>query len=221
MNAGLDVVIPVRNVDRYLGEALASVLEDSLECSIVVVDAGSDVPIVMPGGFADRPDVRLIRSETPLTAGGARNAGVAAGSAAWISFLDADDVWTPGSRSALIAAAVEADAQLAVGTLESFYADEASTRLALAEPGKKALLAGGIVVRRATWDAVGPFDDELRSGEFIEWYGRAVTGGARTAEIPALVMRRRIHLESTTAGQLHDRDDYLKVVRRWMSRNDS
>jgi glycosyltransferase involved in cell wall biosynthesis len=216
----LDVVIPVRDVDRYLGETLGSVRHQmGLACSVIVVDAGSVEPIGLPAPFDRDPAVRLIRSDLPLTAGAGRNRGVAEGDAPWISFIDADDVWPPESRRALLNAARLHGADIVVGTMRTFRSDEGAQRLGALAGIRTAHLAGGIVVSREFWNRVGPFDPALRTGEFVDWFLRAQTQGARIVNIADLVLERRIHLESTAARQIGDRDDYLRVVRQWMNRN--
>ena len=167
--------------------------------------------------------VSLIRSETPLTAGGARNLGAAAGSAPWITFLDADDRWGRGSRRALIDACVEGGAALAYGTMIEFHSDEESARrLARSTAAQPARVAGGIVVARSAWQKTGAFDEQLHAGEFVEWFNRFRSSGEQSAAIEALALERRVHLKSTTAGQIGTgRDDYLEVVRRWMNRTSS
>ncbi len=220
MTAELDVVIPVRDVDRYLGEALASVRrQEEVACAVTVVDAGSVTPIRLPSPFDADPTVRLIRSDTPLSIGAGRNHGAAAGSAPWITFLDADDLWPPQSRRALLDEALRHSADLAVGNVRNFYSDAASQRLAGVEGIHRAHLAGGVVVSRAFWDRIGPFEPDLQVGEFVEWWLRAQEGGARVVTVEALVLERRLHLESTSVRLMEDRDDYLRVVRQWMNRN--
>ena len=220
MTAKLDVVIPVRDVDDYLGEALESALTQSgVDATVYVVDAGSARPIALPPTHADDDRVRLLRSDVGLLAGAARNLGASAGSSTWIAFLDADDLWPSDSRSALIDAAIAVDADLAVGTIEHFQ-DADSEGLRLPVDGQKALIPGGIVVRRTAWDAVGPFDPSLSVGEFIDWRNRARMASLREVFIDAPVLRRRIHVRSTMASKISDRSDYLEVVRRWMARSD-
>lgn len=220
MTVELDVVIPVREVDRYLGETLASVRrQKGVACSVIVVDAGSAEPIKLPSPFDTDPAVRLIRSDLPLTAGGARNLGVAEGTAPFISVLDADDLWPSGSLSALLDATRLHGADIAVGTMRTFHSDEESRRLEAVPGLHRAKVAGGIVVSRECWNRVGPFDPDLRSGEFVDWYLRAQILRARIVTIPDLVLERRIHLASTTASQIGNRDDYLRVVRQWMTKN--
>lgn len=222
MTRQLDVVIPVRDVDRYLGEALDSVIgQRGVDCRVVVVDAGSARPILLPEQHQANPAVRLVRSDRPLTAGGGRNLGVAAGSAPWVTFLDADDRWPLDSRSALVETLEATGAGIAFGMMTHFHSDEGSRRLQAPEGESKALIAGGAVLSRASWQQVGPFDEELANGEFIEWYTRALGATIEIAQIADLVLERRVHLESTTANQILNRDDYLTVVRRWIAQSGS
>jgi hypothetical protein len=83
-----------------------------------------------------------------------------------------------------------------------------------------ALVAGGMLLARADFDRVGLFDGELRAGEFIDWFNRARVAGLAVTQVDEVSLRRRVHAESITATQMEARMDYLKVVRRWMSRND-
>lgn len=102
-----------------------------------------------------------------------------------------------------------------------FHSDDESRRLQAPVGQAKALTAGGMVMSRAIWQRVGRFDAVLANGEFIEWYTRAMGAPAEFAYIDELVLERRVHLESTTANQIRNRDDYLTVVRRWMTQNGS
>ena len=218
MTVELDVVIPVRDVDRYLAEALESVRHQDVECAVTVVDAGSMRPITLSEPFAADPFVSLVRSEAPLGIGAARNRGVELTTAPWISFLDADDRWPHRSRRLLLEACKTAGADLALGTVQTFYSDEPSRRLQSAKGVRQAKFAGGLVVSRRVWSLIGPFDTTLATGEFIDWFLRVEAAKVKTVTIPDLVLERRLHLESTTANQIGDRDDYLRVVRQWMNR---
>jgi glycosyltransferase involved in cell wall biosynthesis len=92
----VSVVIPTRNRRRLLALALASALEQQgVEVEAIVVDEGSDDGTEeMVRSLAD-PRVRLIRHERPLGKSAARNRGIGAATAAWVAFLDDDDLWAP------------------------------------------------------------------------------------------------------------------------------
>lgn len=90
--ASISVIIPAYNAEETIGEAIASVMQQSLPVQeILVIDDGST------DGTAERvhqsyPDVLVIT----VPNGGpskARNEGIWRARGEWIAFLDADDQW--------------------------------------------------------------------------------------------------------------------------------
>ena len=210
----LDVVVPVRDGARYIAAAVASALDqEGADVHVVVVDdASTDGTGDLVAGWGD-PRVTLVRLGRHLGIGAARNAGVAAGDRPWLAFLDADDVW-PRDRTARLAAALtDAPDAIAVGRVLATEDPEAPGP----DPGPvadlpAAVLAGGILARRAVHARVGPFVEDLRVGEFVEWMARARTLGVAEIDVPALALVRRLHPDSTTRTARADYRDYLRAV---------
>lgn len=72
-----------------------------VQIELIVVDDGSLTPPRVP---LPRP-VQLIRCDSPLGPASARNRGLEAARAAWVAFLDDDDLWSPTKlRDQLVAA---------------------------------------------------------------------------------------------------------------------
>lgn len=89
----VSVVVPVWGdyAGATLTEALDSLRAQDLPARILVVDNASDPPLEpMPG-------VELVRSETRLTVGAARNLGLARVETPFVVFWDADDLMLPGT----------------------------------------------------------------------------------------------------------------------------
>jgi glycosyltransferase involved in cell wall biosynthesis len=89
----VSVIIPVYNYDRYLGEAIESVVSQThqrLE-PIVVDDGSSDQSGEVARSFADR-GVRYCH-QVHAGIGPARNKGVELAQGYFLAFLDADDCW--------------------------------------------------------------------------------------------------------------------------------
>jgi glycosyltransferase involved in cell wall biosynthesis len=90
------VVIPAFNAARTIESAIRSVLAQTERAfELVVVDDGSaDETAERARIFESDPRVRVItqRNRGPAAA---RNTGIAAGSAEYVSMLDADDLWLP------------------------------------------------------------------------------------------------------------------------------
>lgn len=214
----IDVIIPIQDIDEYLEETLDSIFNQrEVQCFVTVVDAGSKIPIEIPVKFKKNASIQIFRSEIPLTAGGARNLGMQKTSCSIVSFLDADDTWPPERCAKLFKVLQDNEKKLALGLLHNFSSDEDSKYLALPKSGQPAYLAGGVMFKRELWNSVGEFDSKLNSGEFINWFQRFKKVNMPFQIIDSISLNRRIHRKSTTANQIENRADYIKVVRTWMN----
>lgn len=91
----VSVVVPTRNRATLLPRAVESAFAAGTDVEVIVVDdASTDDTAAVCGRLAAIRYVRLEISQGPA---GARNAGIRASSAEFISFLDDDDVRLPGS----------------------------------------------------------------------------------------------------------------------------
>jgi hypothetical protein len=84
------LVIPVHNDAIRLARLLDTASAMGF-AQIIVVDDGSDLPVVIG---ADRSDVTLIRHDTPRGPGAARTTGTAHVTAPYLIYLDSDDLPT-------------------------------------------------------------------------------------------------------------------------------
>jgi hypothetical protein len=75
-----------------------------------------------------------------------------------------------------------------------------------------------MLVRRASFDRVGPFATDLRLAEVVDWYARATEAGLKGLTLPEIVLERRLHTTNSGVREQHARLDYLRVVRASMER---
>lgn len=219
----IGVVIPARDAEAYVGEAIESVLVQSVVVAeVVVVDDGSTDGTAR---IAERfgPPVRCL-SQPPTGPAAARNRGVAALTTSLVGFLDADDAW-PGESLQVRLSSLRAHPELdaVFGQMQAFASpdlDEADRQRvvvpALAEPG---WVIGTMLARRGLFDRVGPLLEARRGGDFIEWMLRARQDGARFEMLPATVLHRRLHarnLGRLAASEMQS--DYLRIVRDELAR---
>jgi glycosyltransferase involved in cell wall biosynthesis len=201
-SAKTSVIMPVRNGERYVAEALDSVLPQlGADDEVLVVDDGSTDGT--RGVLAHyEPRIRA------LSSGGrgpsaARNVGLAAASGDYIAFLDHDDMWPPPRHAALLHALSEQPAaDAAVGRVHILVEENAdgSGYLVLEGQYKPALLMT-CLFRRALIDKVGLFDESMRFGEDLDYYLRQTEAGMKVihCDIDALIYRRH-HDNSTNAA---------------------
>jgi succinoglycan biosynthesis protein ExoO len=111
----VSVVVPAYNVERYIGQAIASVLaqsEASLE--LLVVDDGSTDATRHAVGAVHDDRLRLLAMPGNRGQGAARNRALSEVRGEWVALLDADDWWAPGRLERLLEAAGRAGAAMVV-----------------------------------------------------------------------------------------------------------
>ncbi|MGE3074357.1 MAG: glycosyltransferase family 2 protein [Dehalococcoidia bacterium] len=205
----ISVVIPVFNNAALVGQAIESVLAQGSTppVEIIVVDDGSDDD---SGEVAARyAGVEVIRRANGGI-GAARNTGIEVASGEMVAFLDADDLFPASRQAAMLAAMGEFEAVF--GQVAQFRDDGWES---LPAPAK---LAGTMLIRRAAFDRVGPFDETVRVGEFVDWWSRAEEAAITSVSIDATVLRRRIHTTNTGIVHVGSRVDYTRVLRAALER---
>ena len=192
----ISVIVPHLNQPEMLARCLASLRAQTAapDFEILVVDNGSDA---LPAAVCAEYGAALLQESIPGP-GPARNRGVAAARGAILAFIDADCLADPGWLAAIAA---------------RFAADPAVTvlggdvRIACADPDRMTMLeayesiyayrmdlyirkegftgTGNLAIRRAVFDAVGPFGG-IGIAEDIDWGKRASRMGHPPVWTPAM-----------------------------------
>jgi glycosyltransferase involved in cell wall biosynthesis len=219
--AEVTVVIPVRDGERYLDAAIASVREQTVPPrEILVIDDGSS------DGSASvaeaHPEVTLLRSE-PRGPAAARNLGAAAATAPLIAFLDADDLAAPRRLEAQLREMRQRPALVGVvGRVASFMSEDcdAATRARLEVPVDKpiAFLASTLLVSRDAFIESGGCAEDLASGEMVDWFAR-VRGRLALGSVDEVVALRRVHGANHSLNHDRMRAGYLDLAQRAVRRS--
>ncbi len=218
----ISVVIPVRDGERYLGAAIESVLGGTRPPDeVVVVDDGSrDAGAAVAEAFGG-PVVVMRRPATGIAA--AVNAGIAAAGGEFVGFIDADDLWAPAKLERQSAALAEDPRLDAVfGLAREFYSPDLPAaereRIVLRAGEHPTRMRGTMLARRELLDRVGPLDESLTVGEFVDWHSRAEGLGMRSAMLEELVLHRRLHATNQGRRASASQIDYVRVARAALRR---
>lgn len=204
------VLMPVFNGERYLADALRSVLDqDYSAVEVLVIDDGSEHPESVSeicGSFND-PRIHLIRKENGGVSS-ALNAGLDAANGHLVAWLSHDDIFLPGKLSRQVAE------WLALGSPRSLIMytdyellDESGTvtghvRLRPAAkaadsrltPIERGLVNGcTILVDRSALSSLGRFDEKLRCTQDFDMWIRAFERGFSFHHCPWESVGTRIH----------------------------
>lgn len=219
----VSTIIPVYNGERYLAEAIESVLDQTYHpIEIIVVDDGStDGSADVAKGFAD-PQVRYYYQPN-RGLGAARNQGVNLSRGGFLAFLDADDVWL-ADKLTLQMAAFENNPELDMvfGHVSQFYSPELGTHLKEKRDREEEIMPGyfasTMLIKREAFFRVGPFATNWRVGEFVDWYSKAVEKGLESFLLPEVVTRRRIHSANMGIRERRSQTDYVRILKAALDR---
>lgn len=216
----VDVIIPVRDGLPFILEAVSSALaQTGVVTRVVVVDDGSSDGTPDAVRSLDSNRVTVLSGHPHESTCAARNRGVAASGSPWLTFLDGDDMWPAARTQRLLHSIGNARLDLAVGHVVEF-SGQGPVRSAEEGPFHlPALCVGGTLSSRALFDSVGPFDERLRVGEYVDWLSRARDRGVRERLVPTVALYRRIHETNTSRKRHADYGkDVMSIVRQHQER---
>jgi glycosyltransferase involved in cell wall biosynthesis len=225
----VSVIIPAYNGDRYLAEAIDSVLGQTYQDYeiIVVDDASTDntAQVVKQYGKA----VRYL-SQTNQGVAASRNLGLAAALGDYIAFLDQDDILLPHKLSSQVAL-LDRDADLGMvnsgwqiyrGNTISDRQDEAE---AVVQPWQqipqltsanliiwKPVFLGAMLFRRNWLERAGGFDTTLEQTPDVDLVMRLAKIGCSAAWVEQVTVKYRQHETNASKNVLLQAQELNKIT---------
>jgi glycosyltransferase involved in cell wall biosynthesis len=225
MNPTVSVLLPVYNAERYLAEAVESILAQSLDDFelIAVDDDSSDRSPQILRRFAEKdPRVRVVRHENRgLVA--SLNEMIAMARGEFLARMDADDVSLPGRLALQVAYLRDHPDVVAVGGAVDLI-DWAGRFLAEGHPamdheeiqemaltGRCALNHPSVTMRRDAVVAVGGYCEEMDHLEDLDLWLRLGEVG-RVVSLPDVVLKYRVHEKSRCEVYSADQAKFAKLA---------
>ena len=195
------VIIPTRNRETCLRDAVASVLAQSFtDFELLVVNDGNTLLPTFPD-----PRITVVDNKQNGHVP-ARNNGLANAKGDCIAFLDDDDIWINSSHLARAAQLLQATADFtfADGAMQ-FPHEKSPRRFALnATAGSlerdNTILVSAVCYRRSIHETLGSFDETLPYYWDWDWYLRVVRAGFRLHHDEYDAVNIRIH-ENNMSGE--------------------
>lgn len=98
----ITVIMPAYNAEKYIAQAIESVLAQDVPLELLVIDdCSSDATVQVVEHFANQPDspVILVKNKSNMGAAATRNRGMEMARGKYIAFLDSDDWWDANKLS--------------------------------------------------------------------------------------------------------------------------
>lgn len=191
MQKGISIIIPTYNREKFIAEAIRSVIDQEYDGAIEILisdDGSSDSTLKIAESFGDKVTI-LRKPENCITQGvsSTRNRGIKASSQPYISFLDSDDFFLPGHLKK-ISSALESNQNIGFAfcrTLEIIeennsrlfkaWTREHVTKRNVLHPvvsGNKVVCSNVFIFKRHVFDTVGMFNENIKNGEDSDMWMR-------------------------------------------------
>lgn len=228
------VLMNVYNGERYLAEAIDSILTDSYsDFEFVIVDDGSTdtTPQILAEAAARDPRVVLLRNDPNRGIVASANRGLSVARGAYIARLDSDDVSLPG-RLARQVAALDADPSIALVSMNYESIDATGTPLGRSHRDHPSSVInyllhfsnaiGGhsqVMFRASVVRALNGYDPTCAASLDYDLWSRIACVG-RIVVLPELGMRYRVHAGNfTTRAKRLQEAVGKRVVHRMLTRH--
>jgi glycosyltransferase involved in cell wall biosynthesis len=218
----ISVIIPAYNGEKTILETIQSVRQQTFtDIEIIVINDGSKDSTVSLVSAIDDPRIKIYSYEN----GGlptARNRGIARATGAYLSFIDADDLWTPNKLEAQLNA-LQQHPEAGVAYSWTAFINENSQFIYAYEPihhegdvhtqlFMKHFVANGsnIMIKRECVDVVGEFDPTLKSAEDWDYCLRLAAKFAYVVVPEYQILYRRS--STSMSSKVHVMEESYKIV---------
>ena len=200
MNPQFSVIIPTRNREQYLHEAVDSVLaQQGVSLELLIVNDGDPLQRQF-----DDARVRVL-DNGKRTAVPARNLGVASARGEYIAFLDDDDFWIDEQHLAKASRAFLQHADFYFANGEMRFADgkmKLFDRNATVDSLKhdNTILISAVCYRRSLHASLGSFDESIPYYWDWDWYLRVALANFKMRHEKQPAVAIRVH-QGNMSGQ--------------------
>jgi glycosyltransferase involved in cell wall biosynthesis len=208
----LSVVIPVYNREAYLGDAIDSILAQTLtDFELLVIDDGSTDRSCEVAQSYDDPRIRLVRNRSNMGIPKTRNEAVRLARGEYLAFLDSDDVAYPDRLARQVAFLDSHPDYAAVGAWVSWMAEDGQPLKRIkrkpvspeelgAQRLFRSVLENSASMARTSILLNFPHREDLCVEEDFDMWSR-VAAKYKVGNLPEVLVRRRKHAQRTTEEQ--------------------
>jgi glycosyltransferase involved in cell wall biosynthesis len=223
MRPKVSVIMPVLNGQKYIGEAIESILAQTYPFyELVLVDDGStDSTIEKVRQYESKMEIRYVSHSTPRGIPRSMNDGIRASSGDFIAFLDHDDAWMPEFLETQVS---YLDSHPDVGMVHSDFqtidpngnileASIARYRNKIRPSGSvfgplfqdSFIVGNSVLIRRGCFEELGLFDESLRWGDYLMWM--RISRHYRVDYVDDVLTKYRQHPSQSTRTITNERAD--------------
>ncbi|MFT5213709.1 MAG: glycosyltransferase involved in cell wall biosynthesis [Patiriisocius sp.] len=226
----LSVIVPTYNNGKNIENSISSILEQecplnlNIDCKIIIVDDASldDKFNEVKDLYANHNNIKILRNKENRGPAFSRNRGLKNAKGQYISFLDADDLWTKDRLKNIFPKFQDPQIDIVTGKTQQKIAKNLAY-IGYEKHNATELrwdLVGSLVLKRKIIDQGFFFDEEMRLGEDTEWRARLLKAGFKCEDIDNTTLVRWIHGSNTTlTSKFTHKEILMKILHKSINEN--
>lgn len=222
-NGRVSVIIVVKNGEKYLEQAIQSVVNQTVKpFEILLVDGGSaDRTLEIAGSY---PEIKiLIQKEKGLA--NARNLAIYSANCDLITFLDHDDYWPVNKLELQLEKFQKSpELQYCYGQVQLFLEKGTELRNGFeAHHFNEELVGrtpGTLMARKSLFEEIGNFDPAYSIACDVDWFTRAADFKMKCSFISEILLYKRVHYSNLSANVKRNKAELFRVIKESLKRQE-
>lgn len=216
----VSVIVPVYNSEKYIAEALDSILaSDYADIEVVCVDDGSkDASLQILNEYALRDSRVRVYSQQNAGACAARNYAISLAKGEFILPVDSDNKITSTFISRAMAVMLsDTDVKVVAPRAEYFGDKEGEWKLppfSLNLLARKNIMDTCALFRKSDWERVGGYCNEIKTREDWVFWISVLKDGGRVVRLPEVEFYYRVRATSKRAINRHLKFDVIDTLNK-------
>jgi glycosyltransferase involved in cell wall biosynthesis len=223
-NNFVSIIIPVFNAEKYVAEAIRSVLSQTYKNIelICINDKSTDNSLSILESFGNK--IILVDNEDNCGTAESRNKGIRLARGEFLAFIDNDDVWESNKLDVQMHQfRNNPDLDVSFSYMQCFISPEISEQVKMLRycppdpmPG---YIPSTILVKRTSFEKVGYFESKWKNGESVAWMFKAIEAGLNFGVVDEVLVKRRIHeTNKSVLASSTSQSEYFKIIRESLER---
>ncbi len=225
MNSNLvSVIIPVFNAEKYVRDALESVLSQSYKDIelICINDRSTDHSLSVLESFGKK--ITLINNVNNCGTAESRNKGIRIARGEYLAFIDNDDIWESNKLEVQMNH-FRNNPHLDIIScyMQCFISPDISEEIKnirhCPPDPMEGYIPSTVIIKRTAFERVGYFESRWKNGESVAWMFKAKDAGLKFGMVDDVLVKRRIHETNKSAlDPATSKRDYLRIVKESLDR---
>ena len=216
----VSVIVPVYNSEKYIAEALDSILaSDYADIEVVCVDDGStDGSLEILREYGLRDSRVRVYSQQNAGACAARNYAISLATGEFILPVDSDNKITPTFISRAVAVMLSDEEIKVVAPRAEYFGDKLGEwklpPFSLNLLARKNIIDTCAMFRKSDWERVGGYCAEIKTREDWAFWIAVLKDGGKVVRLPEIEFYYRVRATSKRATNRHLKFDVIDTLNR-------